>query len=126
SVQDDAKVTTAEGKTKIDTKKWTVYLWVVPDTDTVDKAVPKIAKLIEGEVKQFAVDSTEKVTVAGVEGKLLIGKGIEADDSDPATADVVVFAVGNHVLAACVHGEGERGPQWRPHMLEILKTVAKP
>ncbi|MCE9547361.1 MAG: hypothetical protein K8T25_17960, partial [Planctomycetia bacterium] len=47
SVQDDAKVTTAEGKTKIDTKKWTVYLWVVPDTDTVDKAVPKIAKLIE-------------------------------------------------------------------------------
>ena len=110
----------------IDGKTWTGYLWVVPDCDSVEKAIPKVGKVIAGEAKDFVVDRTEKLTVADAEAKELSGKGKEADDGDDATIDVVVFAVGKSVLVACVHGEGQTGPRWRPAMLDFLKTAKKP
>ena len=55
-----------------------------------------------------------------------MGKGIEADDQDPATADVVVFTVGKTVMVACVHGEGETAVRHRQPMLDALKTVKAP
>ena len=123
TVPGDWKVMTKEGKTVINGKGWTGYLWVVPDSDSVEKALPKVGKVIEGEFKDFVVEKTEKVTVAGADAKELSGKGTEADDGDPGTADVVVFAMGKSVLVSCVHGEDQAGPQERPFMLVFLKTA---
>ena len=85
----------------------TLYLWVVPKAKTVDEAITSLAEVIKGEFLEFTPASNEAITVAGAEGKHLMGKAVEADDHDPGTADVVVFAMGKTVLVACVHGEGE-------------------
>jgi hypothetical protein len=126
SVPAAAKVTSSEGKTVVDTKEWNLYLWVVPQAKTVGEAVPKAAEVIKSEVKDFVVQRSDTITVAGAEAKHLMGKGREADDNDPATADVVVFAVGKTVLAACVHGEGETAERQRPALLAVLKTAKAP
>ncbi len=126
SVPEAAKVTSSAEKTAVDTKDLTLYLWVVPKAKTVGKVIPKVAEVIKGEVKDFVVQRTNTITVAGAEAKHLIGSGKEADDGDPASADVVVFTVGKTVLVACVHGEGETAPRQRPAMLAILKTAKAP
>ena len=82
-----------------------------------------IAKTIKGEAKDFKVQRTKTLTVAGTEPEHLIGMGAEADDGDPASVEVVVFAVGKTVVAACVHGEGNTAPRWRPAMLKVLTSV---
>ena len=94
SVPEAAKVTSSAEKTAVDTKDLTLYLWVVPKAKTVGKVIPKVAEVIKGEVKDFVVQRTNTITVAGAEAKHLIGSGKEADDGDPASADVVVFTVG--------------------------------
>ena len=126
TVPRSAKVTSSKDKTVVDTKDLTLYLWVVPKAKTVAEAVPKVATVISGEFKDFVVQRTNTITVAGAEAKHLVGRGAEADDGDPGSADVVVFTVGKTVLAACVHGEGETAPQQRPAMLAMLKTVKAP
>ncbi len=126
SVEQSAKVTTEKEKTVIDTKDMCLDLWVVPKAKTVAEAVASLDDVIKGEVLKFSAAKTEPITVASAEGKHLIGKGIEADDQDPATVDIVVFRVGKTVLAACVHGEGETAVRQRKPMLKALKTVKAP
>ena len=120
-----AKVTTDKEKTVIDTNDMTLDLWVVPGAKTVDEAIAGLADVIKGEVLEFRPARTEAITVAGAEGKHLMGKGVEADDHDPGTADVVVFMVGKTVLVACVHGEGETAVKQRPPMLK-RETITAP
>ncbi|MGO9111860.1 MAG: hypothetical protein ACLP9L_21750 [Thermoguttaceae bacterium] len=121
-----AKVTMDKEKTVIDTKDMVLDLWVVPKAKTVAAAIASLDDVIKGEVLKFSPTSKEAITVAGAEGKHLMGKGIEADDQDPATVDVVVFKVGRTVLVACVHGEGEAAVRQRQPMLNALKTVKAP
>ena len=45
---------------------------------------------------------------------------------DPGAAEVVIFTVGKHVFAACVHGEKNEAAQRRPEMLALLKTAKTP
>ena len=126
SVPAAAKVTSNAEKTVVDTKDLTLYVWVVPKAKTVDEVVPQAGEVIKSEVKSLVVQRTDTISVAGADAKHLMGTGKEADDGDPATADVVVFIVGKTVLAACVHGEGETAPHQRPAMLAILKTAKAP
>lgn len=126
NVAQSAKVTTNKEKTVIDTKDMVLDLWVVPNAKTVDEAIAGLNDLLKSEVLKFKVTSTESITVAAAEGKHLMGKGIEADDQDPGTVDVVVFMVGKTVLVACVHGEGGAAVQQRQPMLTALKTVKAP
>jgi len=121
-----AKVTTDKEKTVIDTKDMVLDLWVVPKAKTVAEAIAGLDDVIKSEVLKFSPASKESITVAKAEGKHLKGKGIEADDQDPATVDVVVFAVGKTVLVACVHGEGQAAVRQRQPMLNALKTVKSP
>jgi hypothetical protein len=121
-----AKVTTTEDKTVIDTKELYLCVWVVPKAKTVAEAVSKVDEVIKSEFTNFAVKKTETIKVAGAEAKHLMGEGKEADDGDPGTADVVVFAVGKHVLAACVHGEGDAAARQREPLLKVLKTAKAP
>ena len=126
SAPQSAKVTTIKDKTVIDTNDMVLDLWVAPKAKTVAEAISGLDDLIKGEVLKFKAASTKPITVAGVEGKHLIGTGIEADDQDPATVDVVVFTVGKTLFVACVHGEGETAVRQRQPMLKALKTAKAP
>ncbi len=126
SAPQGAKVTTDKEKTVIDTKDMVLDLWVVPKAKTVAEAIAALDDVIKSEVLKFSPASTEAITVAEAEGKHLKGKGVEADDQDPATVDVVVFTVGKTVLVACVHGEGQAAVRQRQPMLNALKTVKAP
>ena len=121
-----AKVTSSKDKTVVDTKDLTLYLWVVPKAKTVAEAVPKVATVISGEFKDFVVQRTNTITVAGAEAKHLVGRGRKPMTATRARRTSWVFTVGKTVLAACVHGEGETAPQQRPAMLAMLKTVKAP
>ena len=122
---DGAKVIVKGGKTTISTKKLWLYIWAVPNAKTVGEALPQVNEVIKSEVTDFVVGSTEVISVAGGDATHLKGKGTEADDGDPGTTDVVVFAAGKNVFAACVHGEGAEAAKERSDMLSVLKT-AKP
>jgi hypothetical protein len=126
SAPQKAKVTTDKDKTVIETKDMNLDLWVVPKAKTVAEAIAALDEVLKSEVLKFSPASTEDITVAEAEGKHLKGKGIEADDQDPATVDVVVFTVGKTVFVACVHGEGQAAVRQRKPMLEALKTVKAP
>ena len=126
SAPKSAKVTTDKEKTVIDTKDMVLDLWIVPKAKTVAEAIAGLDDVIKSEVLKFNAASTEAITVAEAKGKHLKGKGIEADDQDPATVDVVVFTVGKTVFVACVHGEGETAVRQRQPMLKALKTVKAP
>jgi hypothetical protein len=126
SASQAAKVTATDEKTVIDTKDMVLDLWVAPKAKTVAEAVAGLDDIIKSEVLKFKPASTEAITVAESEGKHLKGKGVEADDQDPGTADVVVFMVGKTVCVACVHGEGETAARQRQPMLNALKTVKAP
>ena len=126
SAPQSAKVTVDKEKTVIDVKNMVLDLWVVPKAKTVAEAITGLDDVIKSEVLKFTAASTEPITVAGAEGKHLKGKGLEADDQDPATVDVVVFTVGKTVVVACVHGEGDAAVRRRQPMLDALKTVKAP
>ena len=121
-----AKVSTVNVKTEIQTKGMDLFLWPIESAKTVDEGVAQIPKVIEHEVLKFVAKTTNTITVAGADAKHLVGRGVEADDHDPATADIVVFTTGMAVFAACVHGEGNEASVERAPMLAVLKTAKAP
>jgi hypothetical protein len=123
TVPKDTEVTKKTGRTILHANKVWIYLWDVAEAKTVADAVPMVAKIIKSEFTDFAVGETKTITVAGHEAKHLTGKGAEADDGDPGSADVVIFTDGKHVFAACVHGEKDEAAKERPDLLKVLKTL---
>ena len=119
----DAKVTTKGDKTSILLKDAWVYIWSVPTVKTIAEAVPQTATIIKSEFTDFKLTETKHLNIAGHDADHLFGKGLEADDGDPGAAEVVIFTVGKHVFAACVHGEDEAAAKKRPDMLTILKSA---
>ena len=123
TIPKEAEVTTKGEKTSIQSKHLWVYLWEIPTAKTVAEAVPHIATIIKSEFTDFALADTQNMKVAGHDAKHLFGKGAEADDGDPGTAEVIVFTDGKHVFAACVHGEKDEAAKERPNLLKILQSV---
>ncbi len=121
-----AKATTEGTKTAVLLKETWVYLWSVPTAKSVADAIPEAAKIIKSEFTDFAPTVTKHLTVAGNDAVHLFGKGAEADDGDPGAAEVVIFEVGKHVFAACVHGEKNEAAERSPHMLALLKSAKAP
>ncbi len=126
TVPQSAKVTTKKDKTEIKTENMTLYIWSIPTAKTVAEGVAQIPNVIAHEVVQFAATSTNTITVAGAEAKHLMGRGVEADDYDPGTADVVILTTGNAIFAACVHGEANDAVRERKPMLDVLQTAKVP
>jgi hypothetical protein len=126
TVPQAAKVTQGKEKTEIETKNMNLCVWAIAPAKTVDEGVAQISEVIKHEVVKFVAARTNIITVAGAKAKHLIGRGVEAYDEDPATADVVVFAVGKSVFAACVHGEGNQAVEEREPMLAVLQTARAP
>ena len=125
-VPESAEVGTKGEKTTIQTKSLRIYIWAVPGASTVAEVVPRVGEIIKSEFLEYIVESSESLKVAGREALLLMGKGEEADDNDPGTADVVIFSEGSEVFAACVHGEGREAAKERPDLLKVLGSVARP
>jgi hypothetical protein len=121
-----AKVTPFKDKTVIQTTNMFLHVWPVPDAKTVDKVQGRLGEVIKGDVLKFSASATNAITVAGASARHLIGTGVEADDGDNATADIVIFAVGNRMFVACVHGEENAASQEREPMLKMLQTAKGP
>ena len=126
TVPQDAKVTPLKEKTVIQTADMFLHVWPVQGAGTLDDAQLKLADVVKGDVLKFSASTTNALTVAGAPARLLSGKCVEADDGDPAAADVVLFAVGDRVYVACVHGEGNDASRERAPMLEVLRTAKRP
>jgi len=126
SVPKDAEVKIKGEKTTIQAKHLWIYLWRVQDAETVAAVIPNLGEVIKSEFTNFVVSDTKSIEVLGHEAKHLMGKGEEADDGDPGTADVVVFTDGKNVFAACVHGEKDEAAKERPDLLRILKSAELP
>ncbi len=122
-VPKSAEVTTKKDKTTIAEKNVRIYIWPVASAKTVADAVPHAAEIIKSEFVKFDGKALDPLKLMGHEAKHLTGKGEEADDNDPGTADVVIFTDGKHVFAACVHGEGDEATKQRPELLKVLKSV---
>jgi hypothetical protein len=123
SVPKDTEVTKKKERTILHAKGLWIYLWEVPGARSVADAVPQVGKIIKSEFTDFAAGETKDIKVAGHDAKHLTGKGAEADDGDPGSADVVIFTDGKHVFAACVHGEKDEAAKERPEFLKVLKSV---
>lgn len=126
TVPQTARVTKSAGKTEIKTKDMTLCVWTIASAKTIEEGMTRVPETIKGEVLKFTAASTNAIEVAGAAAKHLAGRGVEADDGDPATVDVVVFIAGKCVFAACVHGEGNEASLERQPMLAVLKTAKAP
>ena len=122
-VPKDTEVTKKAERTILHAKGLWIYLWDVNGAKTVAEAVPQAAKVIKSEFVEYVVGETKDIKVAGHDAKHLMGKGAEADDNDPGTADVVIFTNGKQVFAACVHGEKDEAAKERPELLKVLKSI---
>lgn len=92
---------------------------------SVEEAAKQVADLIKSEVTHFKVTETKPITVSNAPGKQLIGIGEEADDGDPANADVYLFSVEGKVYLLCAHGEGDGSVKNRPLLAALLASVKK-
>jgi hypothetical protein len=121
-----AKIVPFKDKTVIQTTNMFLHVWPVTAVKTLDEAQAGLADVIKGDVLKFSASATNAITVAGSPARHLIGKGVEADDGDNATADIVIFTVGDRVFVACVHGEGNDASEEREPMLKVLQTAKLP
>ncbi len=126
SVPKEAEVATKGDKTTIQTKSLRIYLWHVAKAKSVAEVTPKVGDVIKSEFVKYAAESTDSLKIAGHDATHLKGKGEEADDNDPGTADVVIFTNGKEVFAACVHGEGDEAAKERPAFLKVLESAKAP
>jgi hypothetical protein len=102
------------------------YVWVVPNAKTVGDAVAQVPDIIKSEFLEFKVAGTKDASVNESPATQVEGDGKEADDGDPGAAYVVLFQMGGHVFAACVHGEGDAPTLHRPFMQSVLDTARVP
>jgi hypothetical protein len=123
SLPAQVKVYSNPPKTTIVASNMFLSVWSVPSVKTAQEALPLVAETVKGDVLQFQATQTNAINVAGVPAVHLIGTGVEADDGDPSTADVVVFAVGAQAFVACVHGEHNDASRERQPMLDALLTA---
>ena len=121
-----AKIYSNPPKTTIVAPDMFLSVWDVPNAKTAEEALPLVAGTIQGDVLQVQAGETNALTVAGAPALHLIGSGVEADDGDPSTADVVVFSAGGHAFVACVHGEHNDASRERQPMLDALLTAKSP
>lgn len=121
-----AKVTTADGYFNIRTTNMSLHVWAVPGAKSAEEALPRTGDLIKTEFVKFQPNATNDLVIAAAPAKHVIGSGHEADDGDPGNAEVVLFTVGGHVFAGCVHGEFDDASRARAPMMAVLQTAQTP
>jgi hypothetical protein len=96
-----------QGHIFVGTRAGKVNIWLVPDAATLDEAARMVPRKIDSEFKEFKTTSTTTLIIPGEKtpATRLLGSGVEADDYDPGTADVIVFGRAGRIFIACTHGE---------------------
>jgi len=122
----DAQITLIKDKTVIQTTNMFLYVWPVAGAKTLDEAMARLDDVIKSDVLKFSASVTNQIALADSPARHLIGNGLEADDQDDATADVVIFKAGNRFFIACVHGEVNEASKEREPMLKVLRTARSP
>lgn len=103
-----------------------IQLWSIPGATSVADVVAKAPALIVNQVKDFVVSKTAAITVAGAAATQLTGTGTEADDGDPANAEVTVFALSGTIWVLVAHGEGEGTAERHADLLAVLGSITAP
>jgi hypothetical protein len=102
-----------------------VQAWSL-DSRTIVEAEKAVAQLVAGEVTDFTVTAATTLTIAGGPARQLVGTGKEADDGDPANAEVTFFTVGGRVFLLIAHGEGDGTTKRHGEIAGILASAAAP
>lgn len=123
TVPPNATCTAEEGTIRIESREHDVVdLWLVPGAKTVDEGIDRVGTLIAYEFKALKVATTTPLTVSGAPAKRLTGTGVETDDGDPGSADLIVFKMGDDVFVACTHGESITAAA-RQQMLTVVQSA---
>ena len=117
--------TAHNGSLQVQRENIRVDVWQVRGAQTLEDAIGRLGSVIESEFKEFKATSTTELTIAGAPARRLKGAGVEADDNDPGTADVVVFRVGGRVFVACTHEE-HLNPIAQQWMMTVVGTAQEP
>ncbi len=117
---------TKDGGTTVEVPKSgvNIQVWALSQA-SLDDAVKQVTELVKGQVTHFKLTETKPVTVAGTDGKMLVGTGEEADDGDPSNAEVYLFAIEGKVYMICAHGEGDIATKSRAILPALLASVKK-
>jgi hypothetical protein len=121
-----AKVASSNGYVNIKTTNMSLHVWAVSEAKTANDALPRVAELIKSEFIKFKTTATMDMVIAGAPATHVTGSGNEADDGDSGHAEVVLFVVGGHVFAGCVHGEFDDAARARAPMMAMLQTAKAP
>jgi len=117
--------TSTDGELHLRGRDGYVELWLVRGARSVQDGVARVPEVIKSEFTGFTATQRESITVAGAPAVRMMGKGAEADDSDPGTADVVVFTAGGRVFVACTHAES-MSESARRMMMSVVQTAKAP
>ncbi len=100
-----------------------IQLWCLGGGVPLKKAEADIAKLVKSEVIKFKTIKSRDIKIAGAPGKLLTGRGLEADDQDPSRAKIFLFTVKGKLFILCIHGEGDEAAKMEAPVSKILETI---
>ncbi len=122
----DAPCTLADGSFDMKSRDGYVNIWLVRGAKTIDEGVQRAAAEITSEFKDFKPTRTTTLALSNhATATRLLGAGLEADDNDPGTADVIVFQAGPRIFIACTHGETMR-PTAQDLMLNLVQSASAP
>lgn len=93
---------------------------------SVAEAEKALATLVVSEVTKFKATSTSDLTIAGKPARRVIGTGEEADDGDPANAEVTLFTIGGRVFLLIAHGEGDGTSKKHGDIAAVLASATAP
>lgn len=123
----DANVTVADGACHIKSPDGYLDAWLAKGAKSLDEAVGLVPTTIASEFKGFKQTASHPFPggPGGAPAVRLAGSGVEADDNDPGTADVIVFQAGPRYFIACTHGESLR-PTTQALLVKLVQTAAVP
>jgi hypothetical protein len=100
-----------------------IQAWMVAGR-SVAEAERQVAALVVSEVTDFTTTAARDLTIAGAPARQLTGTGKEADDGDPANAEVTLFTVGGRTFLLIAHGEGDGTSKRHGEIATILASAA--
>jgi hypothetical protein len=122
---EDGPVILSDGALELKSRSGYIFIWHARDATTMDEGIRQAPNVIISEFKDFKPTSTTQLSIPNTPATRLLGSGLEADDDDPGTADVIVFQRDNSFFIACTHGETMR-PAAQDLMLKLVQSAATP
>ena len=123
-----SKVTTSGARIAVQSSDGVLFfqLWQVAGVQSVEEAIPRYAALLRQEdIRDLQGTTTNAITIAGAPAQVIRGNGVEVDDGDAGSAEVVIFTAAERVFVACAHGE-HLTPAESKAMFAVLQTARKP